>query len=63
MRARKGEWIRLMHPESPGIWLWVQPSFLRRIGIVRSGFATIGETTRAYRTARKNWKPSSGLRF
>ena len=36
--------ICLWHPESPGVKVLVrEPSLLRRLGIVRSEFATLGE--------------------
>jgi hypothetical protein len=36
--------IKLWHPDSPGMRIWIDPCFLRRIGIIRSPFATLGET-------------------
>jgi len=37
----------LWHPDSPGVRLYVpQPSLLRRLGIIRSPFATLGEATK-----------------
>lgn len=41
--------ITLWHPESPGMVVTVRPSWLRRLGIVRSQFATLGEVIRMYR--------------
>lgn len=41
--------VMLWHPESPGVRVIVRPSFWRRIGIVRSEFATYGEVLRMYR--------------
>lgn len=36
----------LWHPDSPGVRLVVRrPSLLRRAGIIRSPFATLGEAT------------------
>lgn len=35
--------LHLMHPDSPGVWLWVDACLLRRLGIIRSPFATLGE--------------------
>lgn len=35
----------LWHPDSPGVRVLVRrPSLLRRAGIIRSAFATLGET-------------------
>lgn len=39
----------LWHPESPGMKVDVQPSWLRQMWIVRSEFATSGEVIRMYR--------------
>lgn len=34
----------LWHPDSPGVKLYVpRPSLLRRLGVIRSPFATLGE--------------------
>lgn len=45
--------IRLWHPESPGSRVIVRPSFLRRCGIVRSEFATLGETLKMYKELKE----------
>lgn len=41
--------VTLWHPESPGVKVTVRPCWLRRLGIVRSPFATLGEVLRMYR--------------
>lgn len=48
IRHADGTWT-LWHPDSPGTRLRVRPSLLRRLGIVRSPFATQGETARRFR--------------
>lgn len=35
--------VHLWHPDSPGMRLWVKPCLLRRLRVVRSPFATLGE--------------------
>lgn len=41
----------LWHPESPGVRVFVRrPSLLRRAGIIRSCFATLGETLNKHST-------------
>jgi hypothetical protein len=42
--------VWLWHPESPGVRVWVYPCLLRRWGIIRSEFATLGEMVRSYET-------------
>ena len=37
------------HPDSPGTRLIVRPGLLRRLGLVRSEFATLGEVRGYYR--------------
>lgn len=44
-----GQTIELWHPESPGGRVSIRPCFLRRIGIIRSDFATLGETIAMYK--------------
>ena len=51
----------LWHPDSPGVRLLVRrPSLLRRAGIIRSEFATLGEACNkhtSYMPWFKDWKP------
>jgi hypothetical protein len=35
--------VVLWHPDSPGMRVTVRPCLLRRLGIIRSPFATLGE--------------------
>ena len=49
MRAAR---VVLWHPDSPGSRVSVRPCLLRRLGIVRSEFATLGEVLRMYQDAR-----------
>jgi hypothetical protein len=51
-RAGCGPFVELWHPESPGGRVFIRPSFLRRLGIVRSEFATLGEVLAMYRDRR-----------
>jgi hypothetical protein len=44
--------VTLWHPDSPGVRVTVRPSLLRRVGVIRSPFATLGEVARMYRTNR-----------
>lgn len=46
--------VTLWHPDSPGVHVTVRPSLLRRLGIVRSPFATLGEVVRMYREKKEN---------
>lgn len=50
--GRNPKTVRLWHPESPGIKVTVRPSFMRRIGLARSEFATLGEVLDMYRRTR-----------
>lgn len=45
--------ITLWHPDSPGMRVRVRPCLLRRLGIIRSPFATLGEVCRMYRDRRR----------
>lgn len=45
--------VELWHPESPGGRVIVRPCLLRRLGVIRSEFATLGETLRAYKAPRE----------
>jgi len=45
--------VLLWHPDSPGMRVMVKPSLLRRFGIVRAPFATLGEVIRHYREVEK----------
>jgi len=50
-----GKPVLLWHPESPGMRVLVKPSFLRRLGLIRAPFATLGEVIRHYKVvARKS---------
>jgi len=44
--------VELWHPESPGIRVLVKPCLLRRLGIIHSPFATLGEVLAMYRAQR-----------
>ena len=35
--------VHLWHPDSPGSRVWVKPCLLRRLRLIRSPFATLGE--------------------
>lgn len=37
------EYVNLWHPDSPGLHVTVRPCLLRRLGLLRSPFATSGE--------------------
>lgn len=52
----------LWHPDSPGMAMWVRPCWLRRVGVIRSPFATNGEVLRYYRKERKRWLKSRPVR-
>lgn len=41
--------IELWHPDSPGSRVIVRPCWLRRLGVIRSVFATTGEVLRMYK--------------
>lgn len=41
--------VTLYHPDSPGSIVTVRPCLLRRLGIIRSPFATLGEVIRMHR--------------
>jgi len=44
MKMRLGEVVvMLWQPDSPGVRVVVRPCLLRRLGIIRSPFATLGE--------------------
>lgn len=40
------------HPDAPGTRLTIRPGWLRRLGLVRSPFATLGEVQRYWREAK-----------
>ncbi len=45
--------VLLWHDDSPGTKFVTRPGLLRRLGLVRSEFATTGETRRHYREMRR----------
>lgn len=47
--ASKQTPVRLWHPDSPGGRVEVLPGLLRRLGIVRSDFATLAEMRRTHK--------------
>lgn len=51
--------VTLWHPDSPGTRLRVRPSLLRRLRIVRSPFATLGESARYYRDRKRRIRPAT----
>lgn len=40
--------VTLWHDDSPGVRLRVRPSLLRRLGLIRHPFTTLGERSRYY---------------
>lgn len=45
--------VELWHPCSPGGRVVVRPCLRRRLGLVRSEFATLGEVLAMYRDAQR----------
>lgn len=41
--------VLLWHPSSPGMRVLVRPCLMRRLGLVRSDFATLSEVIRSHR--------------
>ena len=66
VRAQRADtWLKLWHPDSPGVRVFIAPSRWRRWGIVRSKFATLGEVKRMYEAMEdpvtdspRNWASS-----
>lgn len=47
----------LWHPDSPGVKVIVRPCLLRRLGVVRSEFATLGEVLTMHRDRERRLAP------
>lgn len=61
--SRMPPFLELRHPESPGMKVIVRPARLRRLGIIRSEFATARETRHVYRDAKRRAAPMKPKRI